>query len=290
MTKEFGPFSGSIAAAESLGTPCKVAIVCPDEAAVRAGLMAEASGLAKSCAFGTEVAGNIETCLAGSQEEALAKAIDFCVANDNAILMKGHINTNLFLKAIINSPFRSGYLTHCSVLGLAGRETPLVVSDGTVTPCPDLAQKAEITRNAIRCAHIFAGPRPVSVAILSANELVLPGVSSGSDAAILAKMAERGQISGAVVEGPMALDSALSKAACERKGLHFAFEPPADVLIAPDLESGAMLVKSAVYLAGASVAGMLFGARRPVVLTSRADTEVAKYISLCLCKLAMAES
>jgi len=122
---------------------------------------------------------------------------------------------------------------------------------------------------------------------LSANELILPGIPSGNDAAILCKMAERGQIASAVIDGPMALDSAFSKEACEKKGLRFAFEPPADVLIAPDLESAAMFIKSAVYLAGARVAGVLWGTRNPVVLTSRADSEDAKYVSLCLCKLAV---
>lgn len=289
MRKESEAFAECMCRAEALKGNFKVALVCPEEGMVRVARKARERCVAEPIAFTMEKIEGIETHLVGSPEEAVEKALQFCLQGGADTLAKGHLNTNLFLKAIVKSPFRTGYLTHCSVLEIPGFEKPIIVSDGTVTPCPNLAQKVEITKNAIRCARILRNVVP-NVAILSANELILPGIPSGSDAAILSKMVERGQIAGAVIDGPMALDSALSSEACDKKGLRFAFKPPADVLIAPDLESAVMLIKSAVYLAGARVAGILWGTRNPVILTSRADSEEAKYISLCLCKLAVLQA
>lgn len=286
MKKELDVFAECIRKAEALKGIFRVALVYPDDGLVRIARLAKEKGVAEPIAFSSESIAGIETRLAGSPEEAVEKALELCLQGGADTLVKGLLNTNTFLKAIVKSPFKTGYITHCSVLAIPGFEKAVVVSDGTVTPFPDLAQKVEIIKNAVRCARLL-GKSVVDVAVLSANELVLPGIPSGTDAAVLCKMAERGQITSAVIDGPMALDSALSKSACEKKGLRFAFEPPADVLIAPDLESAAMFIKSAVYLAGARVAGVLWGTRNPVVLTSRADSEDAKYVSLCLCKLAV---
>jgi len=286
MKKELNAFSECIRKAEALKGSFRVALVYPDDGMARIARLARERGVAEPIAFSRENIEGIETRVVESPEEAVEKALELCLEGGADTLMKGLLNTNIFLKAIVRSPFKTGYITHCSILEIPGFEKSFVVSDGTVTPFPDLAQKVEITRNAVCCAQLL-GKSVVDVAVLSANELVLPGIPSGSDAAVLCKMAERGQIASAVIDGPMALDSALSKNACEKKGLRFAFEPPADVLIAPDLESAAMFIKSAVYLAGARVAGVLWGTRNPVVLTSRADSEDAKYVSLCLCKLAV---
>lgn len=271
--------------AESCAPDFKVALIYPDEGLVRMARRAREHGVADSIAFGPSTIEGIETVLAQSPEEAIEKALEQCLMGNLDTLVKGLVNTNVFLKGIVKSAFRTGYVTHCSILDIPGYEKPIVVSDGTVTPYPDLMQKVEIVRNAIRCSRLLGETTP-KVAILSANELVLPGITSGSDAAVLSTMARRGQIAGAVVDGPMALDSALSSLACEKKGLHFSFLPPADVLIAPDLESAAMLIKAAVHLAGASVGGILWGTKCPIVLTSRADSDEAKYLSLCICKLA----
>lgn len=271
--------------AESRAQDFKVGLIFPDEGLVRTALRARENGVADSIAFSPSTIEGIETVLARSPAEAIEKALEFCLRGDLDSLVKGLVNTNIFLKGLVKSAFRTSYITHCSILDLPGYEKPIVVSDGTVTPYPDLAQKVEIVLNAIRCSRILGETTP-KVAILSANELVLPGITSGSDAAVLSTMARRGQIAGAIVDGPMALDSALSPFACEKKGLSFSFAPPADVLIAPDLESAAMLIKAAVHLAGASVGGILWGTKCPIVLTSRADSDEAKYLSLCVCKLA----
>ncbi|RIE07307.1 MULTISPECIES: phosphate acyltransferase [Candidatus Cryosericum] len=286
MKRDSDAFADCVHRAETLKGDFRVALVCPDAETARMASLAKERGVAEPIAFGTQNVAGIETRVVGSPEEAVEGAVELCLQGGADTIMKGLLNTHTFLKAIVKSPFKTGYITHCSVLAIPGFEKPVVVSDGTVTPFPNLAQKVEITRNAIRCAQLL-GKNVVNVAVLSANELILPGIPSGNDAAILCKMAERGQIASAVIDGPMALDSAFSKEACEKKGLHFAFEPPADVLIAPDLESAAMFIKSMVHLAGAQVAGVLWGTRNPVVLTSRADSERAKYVSLCLCKLAV---
>lgn len=288
MQENFGAFERCVRKAEALKKKMRVALVCPDEGVARVALRAKARGLAEPVAFGMEPIEGMQTQLAGSPQEAAENALELCVKGGADTVMKGLLNTNTFLKTVVRSSFRTSYLTHCSILDIEGFGHPIVVSDGTVTPFPDLSQKIEITKNAVRCARLLERA-PVKVAVLSANELVLPGIPSGSDARELSRMAGEGAIPEAVVDGPIALDSALSKEACEKKGLRFAFTPPADVLICPDLESAAMLIKAAVYLAKACVAGLLWGARRPIVLTSRADSEESKYVSLCLCKLAMEE-
>lgn len=279
------PLTRCIQRAESNGSTFKVALICPDEGLVKIAMLAKEKGLADSLAFSTRKIEGIETYLVNSPEEAIEKALELCAQGSLDTLVKGLVNTNIFLKGVVRSAFRTGYMTHCSILDIPGFEKPLIVSDGTVTPNPDLVQKVAILRNAVHCSKILGETKP-KVALLSANELVLPGISSGSDAAILSVMARRGQVADAIVDGPMALDSALSKEACEKKGLRFSFQPPADILIAPDLESAAMLIKSAVHLAGAMVAGVLFGTKCPIALTSRADSDDAKYLSLCICKLA----
>ena len=277
--------AGCVRKAESGDSAFRIALICPDESLVNVARLAREKGLAQPLAFGAERIDGIETYLAKGPEDAMEKALELCAQGSLDTLVKGLVNTNVFLKAIVRSSFRTGYLTHCSILDIPGFDGPLVVSDGTVTPSPDLSQKVEIVRNAVYCSKLLGTTRP-KVALLSANELIVPGIPSGSDAAILSVMAKRGQVADAVVDGPMALDSALSAEACAKKRLSFSFEPPADVLIAPDLESAAMLIKSAVHLSGAMVAGILLGTRLPVALTSRADSEEAKYLSLCLCKLA----
>ena len=271
--------------AESSGSRFRVALICPDEGLIEIAILARDKGLADPLVFSMKTMDGIETQIVKSPEEAVEKALELCVNGSVNTLVKGLVNTNVFLKSIVRSAFRTGYLTHCSILDIPGFEKPFVVSDGTVTPNPNLAQKIEILRNAVYCSKLIGISRP-NVALLSANELILPGIPSGSDAAIISVMALRGQVADAVIDGPIALDSALSSEACEKKGLNFSFKPPADILIAPDLESAAMLIKSAVHLAGAMVAGILLGTKCPIVLTSRADSKEAKYLSLCICKLA----
>lgn len=178
-----------------------------------------------------------------------------------------------------------GLLTHTSILELPEYQDLFIMADGTVFPKPTIEQKVEIIKNSIKCANIVGYKNP-KIALLSANELILKHIESGYQNAILSKMAERKQIGEAIIEGPLSLDMAISKKAAQKKKINISFIPPANVLIAPDLESGALLIKSAVYFGKAKVGGVLWGTKCPIILTSRADGVEAKYVSICICKLA----
>lgn len=253
---------------------------------INAGRRSLKNNLAEIIAIHNESISGIQTIIVKSPEKAILKSFNFIKNGKVDTIAKGLVNTAKFLSRIVCSDFRTGYITHTSIIEVPGFSNLFVISDGTVTPKPNLEQKIEIIKNSIKCAKLLGIEKP-KVALLSANELVLEDIPSGYDAAIISKMAERGQINDAIIDGPMALDSALSLEAVCSKKLTFSFNPPADVLIAPDLESGALLIKSAVYFAKSAVAGVLWGTRKPIILTSRADTTEAKYISMCICKLAM---
>ncbi len=280
-------FKKIIQIAESLKFEFKIALVYPDAELIEAGKRALKNNLAKITAIHNESINDIQTIIAKSPEEAMTTSIDLAINGEVDTIAKGLVNTAKILSKIINSKFRVGYLTHTSILEVPGFNNLFIISDGTVTPQPNIEQKIEIIKNSIKCAKILGIKKP-KVALLSVNELVLKDITSGSDATVISKMAKNGQITDAIIDGPMALDSALSLEAVNRKNLNFSFDPPADVLIAPDLESGALLIKSAVYFGKAVVAGLLWGTQRPIVLTSRADSAEAKYISMCICKLAIA--
>ena len=273
--------------AEALKIKFKIALVSPDVEMIDAGRRALKNNLAEIIAIHNESISGIQTVIVKNPEEAILSSIDLAMIGKVNTIAKGFVNTAKFLSKIVCSDFRTGYITHTSIIEVPGFSNLFVISDGTVTPQPNIEQKIEIIKNSIKCAKILGIEKP-KVALLSANELVLEDISSGHDAAIISKMAKNGQMTDAIIDGPMALDSALSLEAVHRKKLTFSFNPPANVLIAPDLESGALLIKSAVYFGKAAVSGVLWGTRRPIVLTSRADTAEAKYISICICKLAMA--
>lgn len=272
--------------AEALKIKFQIALVNPDTEMIDAGRRALENNLAEIIAIHNESINSIKTIIVKNPEEAILNSLDLVMIGKVDTVAKGFVNTAKFLSKVVSSNFRTGYLTHTSIIEVPGFSNLFVISDGTVTPHPNLEQKIEIIKNSIRCAQLLGIEKP-KVALLSANELVLKDISSGHDATIISKMAKCGQITGAIIDGPMALDSALSLEAVHSKKLTFSFNPPADVLIAPDLESGALLIKSAIYFGKAAVAGVLWGTRRPIILTSRADTAEAKYISMCICKLAM---
>ncbi len=264
----------------------KIALVCPDESLIEVASFASKRNVAKFVSIDVKENKQIETIVVSSQQEAARKAVDLILKGEVDTLAKGLINTSIFLKEIINSKIESQLFTHTSILELRDSKKVLIVSDGTVIPNPTLEQKAIIIKNSIKCARIVGIESP-KIALLSANELILKGLESGYDCAVLSKMGERGQISGdkIAIDGPMSLDTALSEEAAKKKGISFSFRPPANILIAPNLENGAFLIKSAVFIGKAKVAGLLWGTKLPIILTSRADTEEAKYVSICLCSL-----
>jgi len=264
-------------AAKATSTPVRIGLVNPDEGLLKAAALAEKYHVAVCTVFGDS---------ATSSLEAVADAISAAERGKVDTLCKGVVNTAVFLKALLRSELLTGYITHTSLLQMGDDSPVVIISDGTVTPKPTLSNKVEIVSNTLLCAQVVGFEQP-KIALLSANELLSEAVSSGTDAAILCKMAERGQLKCDLIDGPMSLDTALSNEATVKKGLSFRFEPPADILITPDLESGALLIKAAVHLSNAQVAGILWGTRQPIALTSRADSIQSKYLSMCICALAI---
>jgi phosphate acetyltransferase len=203
-----------------------------------------------------------------------ARAVALVREGRAAALMKGSLHTDELMAAVVDADtgLRTGRrISHCYVLDVPGRDEPLVISDAAVNIAPDLADKRDIVQNAIDLAQAL-GFAQVDVAILSAAEMVNPRVPSTIEAAALCKMADRGQITGARVDGPLALDNAIDPQAAAAKGIASPVAGHANVLIVPDLEAGNMLAKSLTFLAHADAAGIVLGARVPIVLTSRADS------------------
>ena len=172
-------------------------------------------------------------------------------------------------------------------MDVPGRPAPLIITDAAVNISPALSEKADIVRNAIDVAHALGMDRPL-VAILSATEEVNPAIPSTLEAAALCKMADRGQIQGGVLDGPLALDNAIDPAAAAIKHIVSPVAGHANILVVPNLEAGNMLAKSLSFLAGAESAGIVMGARVPIILTSRADSVVTRLASCAVAVLVAA--
>jgi phosphate acetyltransferase/phosphate butyryltransferase len=181
--------------------------------------------------------------------------------------------------AVVKSVLRGERrMSHCFIMQTPAYPRPFIITDAAINIAPTLQEKADIVRNAVDLAHAFGVAEP-RVAILAAVETVNPNMPATLDAAALCKMADRGQITGAVIDGPLAFDNALSAAAARIKGIKSPVAGAADILVVPDLEAGNMLAKQLEYLGGAASAGIVVGARVPIVLTSRADTREARIAS-----------
>ena len=201
--------------------------------------------------------------------------------------MKGSLHTDELLHAVLapDSGLSIGRrLSHVYLMDVPGYPRPLLITDAAVNIAPDLEQKRDIVQNAIDLAHVMGIQLP-RVAVLSAVETVNPKIRSTLDAAALCKMAERGQISGALVDGPLAFDNAVSLAAAKEKGISSEVAGRADILVVPDLEAGNMLAKQLTFIAGADAAGIVLGARIPIILTSRADAERTRLASCAVAVL-----
>jgi phosphate acetyltransferase len=205
-------------------------------------------------------------------------------------LMKGSLHTDEVMGAVVakDSGMRTARrISHCFIMDVPGYAAPLIITDAAVNIAPTLEEKADIVQNAIDLAHAL-GSDPPRVAILSAMETVNPKVLSTIEAAALCKMADRGQITGGVLDGPLALDNAISREAAAIKHIVSPVAGHANVLVVPDLEAGNMLAKSLSFLAGAESAGIVLGARVPIILTSRADTLVSRVASCAVASLVAA--
>jgi phosphate butyryltransferase len=198
--------------------------------------------------------------------------------------MKGLVDTATFLRAALDreSGLRTNtLLSHVAVFDMKDIGRLLLISDAAVNIAPNLEQKAIIVCNAIRVAHKLGNIRP-RVAVLASTETVNPRIPANVEAAALAKMADRGQITGAIVDGPLALDNAISPDALHDKGIISPVAGCADILISPDIEAGNVLVKAIVYFARHSMAGVVIGAKAPLIVPSRSDTSESKLNSLAL--------
>ena len=201
--------------------------------------------------------------------------------------MKGSLHTDELMGAVVarETGIRTARrISHCFVMDVPGHNDPLIITDAAVNIAPDLADKVDIVQNAIDLGHALLFPE-VRVAILSAMETVNPKVPSTIEAAALCKMAERGQITGGILDGPLALDNAISEEAAAIKEIVSPVAGRANVLVVPDLEAGNMLAKSLSFLAGADAAGIVLGARVPIILTSRANSVLTRLASCAVASL-----
>ncbi len=221
---------------------------------------------------------------AATQEEASEIGVRLVSEGKAHMIMKGLVKTSILLKEVLNEEYglRTGrILSHVVALQVPSMDRLLLLTDGGMIIKPTLEQKVEIINNAVEVARRLGIDEP-KVACLAAVEVVNPAMEDTIDCAILSKMNARGQIKDCIVDGPLALDNALSERAARIKGINSLVAGKADILVVPDITSGNLLGKSAVYLAGGVIAGIVVGARAPIVIVSRADTAKSKFYSLCL--------
>jgi phosphate acetyltransferase/phosphate butyryltransferase len=226
---------------------------------------------------------------AAHSHESAEKAASLAAEGEVEAIMKGSLHTDELLGPIVahGSRLRTGKrLSHSYVMDTAGYDKWLIITDGVVNIAPDLCTKADICRNSVDVWHILTGEsRLPKIAVLAAVEVINPSMQATLDAAALCKMAERGQITGCVIDGPLAFDNAISREAARKKGIVSEVAGDADILLTPDIEAGNILAKQLAFISHADVAGIVMGARVPVILTSRADNLRARLLSCALAVL-----
>ncbi len=224
---------------------------------------------------------------AATEAAAAQTSVDLCRSGKAQAMMKGSLHTDELMRVAMarDTGLRTGKrISHVFVMDTPAYDRTLLITDAAINIEPDLEDKIHIVQNAIDLAHALGIPEP-KVALLSAVETVNPKIVSTLDAAALCKMADRKQITGGVLDGPLAFDTAVSEKAAEIKGLKSPVAGKADILVVPDLESGNMLAKQLEYLGGAQLAGIVLGARVPVILTSRADSAATRLTSCAVAAL-----
>ncbi|MGI6357321.1 MAG: phosphate butyryltransferase [Bacillota bacterium] len=224
----------------------------------------------------------IEVIHATEARQVARTAVELVSSGRAQILMKGLVSTGEIMRAVLDKQIglRSGrVISHVALLEPPGYGRLLLMTDGGMVIAPDLQQKAQMIENAVMVARKLGNECP-KVAVIAAFEQVNPDMPATTEAALLAKMADRGQIKHCLVDGPIALDGAVSKEAAEHKGMVSPVAGEADILLMPMIEAGNVMYKTIVYLSGGQVAGVIAGAAAPIVLTSRADTHQAKLYSI----------
>ena len=280
--------------------PVRSAVTHPcDESSLTAALEAAEAGLIRPILVGPEgkiraVAGQCGLDLAAwplvdvpHSHAAAARAVELVRQSEAETLMKGSLHTDELMAEVVRKETglrTERRISHAFIMDVPTYPKPLVVTDAAINIFPDLETKVDIVQNAIDMAHALGRELP-KVAILSAVETVTPKIPSTIDAAALCKMAERGQITGALLDGPLAFDNAISSEAAKIKGIRSEVAGDPDILLVPDLEAGNMLAKQLSFLANADAAGIVLGARVPIILTSRADTVRARMASCAVAVL-----
>lgn len=292
-------FDQMLAATRDLD-PIVTAVVHPcDAASLEGALYAQQNGLITPLLVGPEAkiraaaeeAGldiqGLEIIPSLHSHDSAKKAVCLVHEAKAQALMKGALHTDELMGEVVHKERglrTERRMSHVFVLDVPTYPKPLLISDAAINIFPDLETKADIIQNAIELAKAIGVDTP-KVAILSALETVNPRIPSTVEAAALCKMADRGQITGGILDGPLAFDNAVSKEAAETKGIISEVAGDPDILIAPDLEAGNMIAKQLMYLAGADSAGLVLGARVPVMLTSRADGTLSRVVSAALAQL-----
>jgi phosphate acetyltransferase len=263
------------------------AVVHPcDEASIAGALAARDAGLiipifvgptaritAAAAAAGLDIAG-IDIVDAPHSHAAAARGVELVREGRAEMLMKGSLHTDELMKEVTSGEtgLRTGRrISHVFIFDVPGHDETLFITDAAINIFPDLETKRDIIQNAIDLCHAVGNPNP-RVAILSAVETVTPKIPSTIEAAALCKMADRGQITGGVLDGPLAFDNAIDPDSARIKGIVSPVAGRAQILVVPDLEAGNMLAKNLTYMAHADAAGIVLGARVPIILTSRADS------------------
>jgi len=280
--------------------PMRTAVVCPhDRIALSSAVAASSAGLIVPVLVGDESTiaavariegldiSGYEILGAAGTRKASALSVEMARTGKVAAIMKGSLRSDELLHAVVlpQSGLHTGRrISHAYVVEIERYPDPIIITDAVVNIAPALGEKRDIVQNAIDLARAIGLPE-ARVAILSAIETVNAGVASTVDAAALAKMAQRNQIRGAVVEGPLALDDAMDLNVAREKGIDSPVAGRANVLVVPSFEAGNMLAKALIQFAGAAAAGVVLGASVPIALTSRADRVVTHIASLAVARL-----
>jgi phosphate butyryltransferase len=289
-------FEDLLATAQANGPRAIVAVGAQQDSTLEAVAAAKESGIARPILVGDEpkileVASacgvEVSTMLIIHEPDiwkAARRAMMLVADGQAQIAMKGQVSTAIFLRAALDRELglRTGtLLSHVAVFDMKDLDRLILISDAGVNIAPNLEQKAEIVHNAIQVAHKLGIAQP-RVAVLASTETVNPRIPANVEAAALSKMADRKQITGALVDGPLALDNAISPGAAKDKDISSPVAGRADILILPDIEAGNVLVKAIVYFAQHPMAGVVVGAKAPLILPSRSDTFESKLSSLAL--------
>jgi len=222
-----------------------------------------------------------------TERKAAELGVAMCRSGNAQAMMKGSLHTDELMKAAMKADTglrTNKRISHVFIMDTPAYSRTVLITDAAINITPELEDKVHIVQNAIDLAHALGIPEP-KVALLSAIETVNPKIKSTLDAAALCKMADRGQITGGILDGPLAFDTAVSVKAAKIKGLVSPVTGQADILVVPDLESGNMLAKQLEYLGGAQLAGIVLGARVPTILTSRADSAATRLTSCAVAVL-----